>query len=249
MALLWEKLTATTHYQVKSAGNSIRLYSNGVFHSQWNPQRPVIGQLWELLFLPALFLKSDKPLRILLLGVGGGTVINLLYRFLSIQRLEGIELDKVHLQIARRWFKSFRPGVNFVHAEAQSWLQNYRGPKFDYIIEDLFKSDEKGEVLRAVDADPGWLKLLSKNLSANGVLTMNFESIKQANRCWVNAAKPNGHKSGLLLLSEKNENAIACFSAESLSVQGLKARMQAYRELDIQRPACRLDVSFRTLKK
>ncbi len=40
MAVLWQKKTAGQHYEVRTAGNSRRLYKNGVCHSQFNPAIP-----------------------------------------------------------------------------------------------------------------------------------------------------------------------------------------------------------------
>ena len=37
MALLWEKRAAGVHYSVRNAGNTVRLYTNGVLHTQYNP--------------------------------------------------------------------------------------------------------------------------------------------------------------------------------------------------------------------
>ena len=74
MALVWEKRVGHNHYQVRTHGATVRLYSNGVFHSQWNPRDPLKGSLWELLLLPAFFLPHGQVQRVLLLGVGGGAL-------------------------------------------------------------------------------------------------------------------------------------------------------------------------------
>ena len=70
MAIVWSRSAGGNQYEVRSAGQSIRLYKNGVFHSQWNPNRPLAGGVWDLLFIPALF--ADRQIsRVLVLGVGG----------------------------------------------------------------------------------------------------------------------------------------------------------------------------------
>jgi len=40
VGVLWETTEGGMHYSVRSAGDSVRLYTNGVFHTQWNPSRP-----------------------------------------------------------------------------------------------------------------------------------------------------------------------------------------------------------------
>lgn len=248
MALLWEHHQAGTHYQVTQAGNSIRLYSNRVFHSQWNASMPVCGQLWESLLLPAFFLEVDKPLRVLLLGVGGGAVVNLLNHFLTIEHLDGVELDPVHLKIARRWFKSKKTNVNYHCAEAVSWVRSYRGPRFDLIIEDLFGSDVNGEVLRAVPAHEKWLRLLGRNLKRDGVLCMNFESIRQAKKAWQTARVATDLTCAGLLTSKRNENVIALLRRTELNVKHFKQNLYRWPELDIRKTACKLDFAYRKLR-
>ncbi|WP_455217906.1 hypothetical protein, partial [Kaarinaea lacus] len=83
MAIVWHKKISGTCYEVRKAGNSIRLYTDGVFHSQYNPHRPVTGSVWDLLMLPAFFTNIDKISRVLVLGVGGGSVIQLLHRYVK----------------------------------------------------------------------------------------------------------------------------------------------------------------------
>ena len=73
MALVYQKQLGNSHYEVRSAGASLRLYSNGVLHSQYNPNTPVGGTIWDLLLLPGFF-KDTPPKRILVLGLGGGAI-------------------------------------------------------------------------------------------------------------------------------------------------------------------------------
>ena len=72
MALLWEKRAGGVCYQVRTAGNTVRLYTNGVLHTQYNPTRLLTGSVWDLLLLGALFVPRERMRRVLLLGVGGG---------------------------------------------------------------------------------------------------------------------------------------------------------------------------------
>ena len=71
MGLLWNYRQADTDYSVRHHGGSIRLYSNGVFHSQWNEARPFAGGIWDCLSLPALYREPAFTQRVLILGVGG----------------------------------------------------------------------------------------------------------------------------------------------------------------------------------
>ncbi len=178
MAVIWQKKVSANHYEVRTAGNSVRLYKNGVFHSQWNDQRPLSNGVWDLLFLPALFYPVQRVKRVLVLGVGGGAVINQFSCLLQPETIIGVELDPVHLMVARRFFGVNGNAVELVEADALSWLANYRGEKFDIIIEDLF-TEVDGEPVRVAPAGEAWLSALLSHLQPHGSLVINFEDAAQ----------------------------------------------------------------------
>lgn len=181
MATVWQKTINGCHYEVRRAGNSTRLYTDGVFHSQYNPDHFVTRNVWDLLMLPAFFYPVEKIRRVLVLGVGGGSVIHLLHRYVQPQEIIGIELNPVHLNIAKRFFGIDKKMAKLYQADAIKWLQEYQGPPFDMIIDDLFGEDE-GEGVRAVALNARWFKLLNKNLSKNGLAVINLINPKSLNQ-------------------------------------------------------------------
>ncbi len=150
MAVLWEKRVNGVSYEVRTAGRTRRLYSDGVFHSQYNPARPVTGHVWDLLMIPAFFHAPGSVRRVLVLGVGGGAVIALLQRFVAPRAMVGVELNPLHLFVARRFFGITQRSVHLVRADARTWIRDYDGPPFDMIIDDLF-GEQNGEPVRAVE--------------------------------------------------------------------------------------------------
>ena len=172
MALIWQKTLAATDYQVRSAGQTRRLYTNGVFHSQYNPNRPWTHGVWDLLMLPTLFHQPGQIRRVLVLGVGGGAVIRLLQEHIQPEEIIGIDLNTVHLSVARRFFGVKRSSAQLVRADACDWLRTYRGAPFDLIIDDLF-GEEEGEPVRAVNLDVPWCRVLKRHLSTRGIIVVN----------------------------------------------------------------------------
>ena len=173
MAVIWLRREGATLYEVRSAGATRRLYSNGVLHTQFNPNRPVTGSVWDLLMLPAFFTDTARLERVLVLGVGGGAVLRMLRRFVDPQTLIGIDLDPLHLEVARAHFGVTEQVAQLEQAEARAWLMAYRGPKFDLIIDDLFGHVD-GVPARAIEMDEDWGYVLTSNLSDDGVLVANF---------------------------------------------------------------------------
>lgn len=175
MAVLWQKCVQGTQYEVRTAGHSRRLYTDGVFHSQYNPKRPLTHGVWDLLMLPALYYPKEKIRRVLLLGVGGGAVIRLLQHFVKPDEVVGVELNPVHLKIAKRFFGIHKNIANLQQADAIEWLKNYKGPAFDMIIDDLFM-EENGEPERVIPLNVLWCTLLHKHTARDGVVVVNSMS-------------------------------------------------------------------------
>jgi spermidine synthase len=173
MGLVWQKHYNDKHYEVRSAGKTRRLYTDGVFHSQFNPNRQLTGNVWDLLSLPSFFVPSDKIRRVLVLGVGGGAAMRQILNWHKQVELLGVELDETHIAIGKRFFGLQHKQIELIHADAIDYVKSYRGLPFDIIIEDLF-SETNGEPHRVIDANTVWVKQLTRMLSRHGLLVMNF---------------------------------------------------------------------------
>lgn len=232
MAVVWEKRVKDRLYQVRRAGGSLRLYTNGTFHSQYNPRWPLSGSIWDLLVLPALF-RPEAVRRVLVLGVGGGAVIRQLEQLVEPRSIVGVELDAMHIHIANKYFGlGDLAGVSLVQADARAWLQGYRGPAFDLIIDDLF-SENGSRPERAFPLDEVWSKQLLSVLSARGVLVANMESSLTLRRSAPRSspAIARAFRSSFSLSVPSYENRIGAFFKEAvereelaLSLRELEAR-------------------------
>ena len=202
MAVIWETVERGDHYQVRTAGRSVRLYKNDVFHSQWNETRPLSGGVWDLLFVPSLFMPAESVKRVLVLGVGGGAVIRQYLTFSPIEQIVGVELDPVHLKVATDYFGVNQSTVELVCADAVEWVKDYRGPGFDIVIEDLF-TELDGEPVRVEEATADWFRQLRKLLRAGGSLIINFEDpaqLRDSGQAYIEAiADSPDHRFGLTL--------------------------------------------------
>lgn len=172
MSLLWETTSDGTHYSVRKAGNSVRLYSNGVFHSQWNPKRPFAGAVWDCLSLPCLYRPASQCKRVLLLGLGGGAGVRQLQTLVDFDYLQAIEIDPVHIKVSRRWFGVTQPNVDIIHADAIEWLNQYSGEGFDLIIDDLF-GHTGNEPQRVQPLNSAWTEKLDNALNPSGTMVVN----------------------------------------------------------------------------
>lgn len=247
MALVWERRVDDTLYQVRRAGGTLRLYTNGVFHSQYHPQRAVTGSVWDLLWLPAFFYAPGELQRVLVLGVGGGAAIRQLQRYVRPAHIAGVELSAVHLDLARRFFGVRGREVKLEQADAVDWLRRYRGPPFDMIVDDLF-CDAGGEPQRAVHADARWVRRLLGCLSPQGLVVTNFSSLPEleCSAFRLDSGCRKRFAAAFRLSTAQNYNAVGAFLRRPAHTRQLRRRVQAIAALDPRRRQG-VDYRIRTL--
>ena len=242
MAILWsmkETLEGlSTRYEVRNAGATRRLYTNGAFHSQYNPHRLLAGGVWDLLTLPALY--RENPIeRVLMLGVGGGAAIHQYVDICKVQRITGIEFNPVHLRIAETFFECQGPTINLICADAYAWMKQSRS-RFDVVIDDLFV-DSTGDPIRQRAIDTRWMQRLAARLLPDGLVIQNHLATASARLVardpWV-----RGHfASAILFSTSKFENAVLALyrspinnrRGRSLAVKRIQETLpRAVRRLD-----------------
>lgn len=224
MSVIWSKKKGGMRYEIRKAGRSLRLYTNGIFHSQWNPGAPLAGNLWDLLAIPAFLLTytDQRPFDAAILGVGGGAVINQLCHFFAMNRLDGVDLDGEHLRLAKRFFGVNHKNVHLVQQNASTWVECAlnQNKRYKYVVEDIFcDSLVNGlvEPIRAIEASSEWMKSLSGLLTEDGILVMNFESAHQCKRSdAVSWAKENEFSRMFILSRPMYHNAMAVFCKQPL---------------------------------
>lgn len=176
MAIVWSQTIESNHYEVRSAGATLRLYRNGVNHSQWNPNRPLSGCIWDLIALPALYRPKDSIETVLMLGFGAGTVARKLRELLAPKRIVGIELDAIHLSIADGFFECTE-GCELVAADAVEWVREEAADPdaalFDLIIDDLY-AEEAAMAVRCAPLDLAWSQQLANLVKPGGMLVFNL---------------------------------------------------------------------------
>ena len=224
MATLWRKTTSSDKYKVTRAGNTVRLYRNGVLHSQWNPIQPVAGHLWDLFLLSSL---DKKISRVLVLGAGGGTVVNLVHYFFPHAKIDAIELDSHHIYAARRFFKVNSSFCNLHQDDVIHWVKNAKQKRYDLIIDDVF-FEGQGQPYRSVDAHAKWIRTLLSKLTTAGVLVINFADSNEW-RASKKQLEQQKHFAGFNFASSRHrhcENRIIHISRQDLSIRTVRIRMQ-----------------------
>lgn len=226
MAVVFSRQQGDTLYEIRTAGRSVRMYTNRVLHTQFHPDHAVTSGVWDLLALPALALPQVK--RVLMLGVGGGAAIHLLREWCPGVHITGVELNKMHLRLARRYFALKGSRLKLVNGDARQFVETYQGEPFDLVIEDIFTGSD-GEPDRVFPADRKWCKALGRLVSSQGALVMNTVARKQL-RETAFVSDPQVRKSWAThigMTMPAYANAVGAFFRQPVSLAELRKAVQA----------------------
>jgi spermidine synthase len=117
----------------------------------------------------AALLPTVRPKLALVLGLGGGTVVQLLHRRFGPLPVIGVERDPEVLALARERFGLDLPGLTVVEADAFDYLPDCQ-ERFDYVCVDLFQG---GQLQRAVLGRP-FLRRLKEITRPGGEIAINL---------------------------------------------------------------------------
>ncbi|MCG8391938.1 MAG: hypothetical protein MI745_02555 [Pseudomonadales bacterium] len=247
MPVVWQQSRDGVRYEVRRSGQTLCLFANGVQHSEFHPRRLLTGSVWDLLWLPALLHDPTRYRRVLILGLGGGSLVPAIRALIDPEVMIAVELDAPHLEVAREVFKVGEYGVETFLGDAQSWLRDYRGEPFDLIIEDLFAPSNE-QVSRAVPADDAWRDCLAANLSAQGTLVMNFGDWAEYRDSPAATRKAlKGFASRFRLSCSDCHNAVIAFTRDKARSIHLRRRIATIKKLNTRDALARLDYHIRQL--
>jgi spermidine synthase len=146
-------------------GGRAALMVNGVVQSISPADVLTDGGYW------AAMLPDIRPRRALILGLGGGTLAQLLQSRWGAMAIVGVDDDPEILSIAREIDWLPREGLEVVVADAFAFVQSSQ-EQFDYIALDLFR----GERLPARAFGKPFLRRLRSILEPHGRLAVNLFS-------------------------------------------------------------------------
>lgn len=114
-----------------------------------------------------------RPLRVGLLGYGGGTVARLLRAADPSLQLFGVDLDSTLIELGRKFLAGGVPGVRLRLEDAATWLRRPGAP-FDALLDDLYAPVD-GALGRPAEARDIPL-LARRRLNSGGVYAVNLRS-------------------------------------------------------------------------
>ena len=220
--------------EVRESARGRALCVDGTFASLLRPGRVTTGSVWDALAAPLLSLSPERRERVLLLGLGGGSVARLARALLPRARIVGVERDPRVLAVARQHFQLDALSLEVVLADARHYLVHER-EAFDAVLEDIFVGS--GRRVRKPDwlPEPG-LTLAAARLRPGGLLVTN--SLDE----WPSARRVLRARLGRVVSIEVEgyDNRILAAGPTALSAKDLRAAVAAHPVLAATLPKLRL---------
>jgi spermidine synthase len=123
-------------------------------------------------------LMMPEPKRILIIGLGGGTMSNTLAQLYPNSQIENIEIDQAVIKVARNYFGFFEnDSVKAYNQDGRIYIKRalLKKQQYDWIILDAFNGDYIPEHLMTKE----FLQEAKALLSENGILSANTFSLSE----------------------------------------------------------------------
>ncbi len=128
--------------------------------------------------LMASLLLNPEPKRILIVGLGGGTISNTLAQLYPQSKIDNVEIDPAVIKVARDYFGFFEnDNVKTYTQDGRIFIKRalLKKQNYDWIILDAFNGDYIPEHLLTEE----FLQEAKALLSANGILSSNTFSLSK----------------------------------------------------------------------
>lgn len=143
----------------------------GATHATWHPTERMTGHAWDALTAGALS-ALHEPRSILLLGLGGGTVLRQLRAFLPHARMVAVEIDGEMVRLARTYMELDAVEAEVVEGDAYRFLEE-NTERFDVVMDDLYRCGDR-DVERPRGISEASVRDMTRHMAPGGILVMNF---------------------------------------------------------------------------
>lgn len=227
--------------RVDVSGGARSLVVDETFASFYRPGEIATHCVWDAIAAPILYLPPQRRRRILILGLGGGSVARLARALAPEAEILGVELDRDVVRLAREHLELDALGIRVEIADAASWLRAAPTDhgRFDAILEDVFIGE--GDDVRKPDwiPEPAHRQAMTR-LARGGVFVSN--TLDERSR--VRAAMQKRFARVVAIATEDYDNTVLVGGGTGLDARRLRGAVAADPTLRESLPI----LSFRTLR-
>ncbi|MDO8503365.1 MAG: methyltransferase domain-containing protein [bacterium] len=141
-----------------------RILVGGISQSGW-----LLKRVWKTA-LKKLRKDGFVPAKVLLLGVGGGSVIELIEDFWPDAKITGIEIDPLMINLGKKYLKLGKArNLEIEIHDATDWFSKNKERRFDLVLIDLYVGSRIPEKFKGEK----FIKLVEHSLSGSGIAAFN----------------------------------------------------------------------------
>ncbi len=229
--------------EVVDAGDTRSLYFGGtVLQSSMFLSAPHKLALSYTRYMMASLLIDDAPERILVVGVGAGSLVRFLYHYFPEARIDGIDYSDAVLNLARSHFHvpdsprvTIHCGDGHRFLEARTDEHNY-----DLILIDAFDTSGMSQQIYSSD----FFELCLDHLGIGGIVSLNLWSGDQARMEQV-ALEIATHFDSILELPVPNRGNVICLAGRGSMLSAI-VELESGEIAELQE---RFDINFREVAR
>ncbi len=171
--LLFSRHSRYNHITVEDRGNHRVLSFNGSQESRVSRFNGMLGhfEYTEYLQLPLLW--TPKAKRVLMIGLGGGSIQKAYNHYFPDVVVDAVELDPMVVGVAKQFFGIQESNRLKIHqSDGRVFLKNTK-EKYDVILLDAYTSSRTGSFIPYHLATKEFFALAAQRLTEDGVLAYN----------------------------------------------------------------------------
>lgn len=113
---------------------------------------------------------KDRVSRILILGLGGGTLVGLINQYFPQAEIDAVEIDPVMIELGKKYFQLGNfANLKIYCQDAVQYVQQAKNKTYDLILVDLYL----GKKVPPFTTSPAFLDKLKKMLTNQGIIIFN----------------------------------------------------------------------------
>jgi spermidine synthase len=181
-AIEFETRSAFSHIRIRRSGSIrtmifVRDSGEEAWESQMNLRSPHVLRFTYLQHMFASYLLQPEQSRVMIVGLGGGSMVHFLQKYDPKVKIEAVEIDPVVVELAERFFSVRQnENVRLVVADAFDFLKRTQS-RYDVIYMDAFLkpsagTDDTGVPLRLRTQE--FYREIQKLLTENGSVIFNI---------------------------------------------------------------------------
>lgn len=227
--------------EVIDEGDSRTLYFGGtVLQSAMFLSAPHKLALSYTRYMMASLLLDDGPQKILVVGVGAGSLVRFLHHHVPNARIDAIDCSNQVLDLADRYFHLPKsPGIRIHCRDGREFLSNRTDEhNYDLILIDAFDTDGMSRQIYS----PEFFENCRDHLSVSGIVSINLWSGDQ-NRMEQVASEIAARFESLLELPVPNRGNVICLAGRGDLMMSIFERDSD----EIQQLQQRFDINFKEI--